>query len=273
MAEVAEGDIAPIEATLDALSLADSQAASSSSSSSSGAPTLTVGTGQKGNRLVQGVKALPRWNGQNACPLCGLPAQKGASEWKGKLSIVGALDSEGRVSKYASPVAADGAAAQEGERGIELEKLLCYACLILLDVPEEVHVKHAAQPSLRGIVLPLPAYVLDAARARQTFMTTATSNGNDNGNDVNGLSPFEPAEHPTELPSGEAVDAAEEGLYASADKERRQGHVGADGGVGAGGHITRKIGKEEMRGKVGAFLLADGEGNEQAGNGEQTGTQ
>lgn len=255
MAEAAEGDIAPIEATLDALSLADTQAASSS-----GAPTLTVGTGQKGNRLVQGVKALPRWNGQNACPLCGLPAQKGASDWKGKLSIVGALDSEGHVSKYASPSTTADGAEQNQASGVELEKLLCYACLILLDVPEEMHVKHAVQPQLGRIVLPLPGYVLEAARARlaprQTSTTAPTDLGNVNG-DGDGNSSFEPG-----LPSGTAVDEAEEGLYASADKERRQGRVGADTSADAGGHITRKIGKEEMRGKVGKFLLADGDGDE-----------
>lgn len=218
----------------------------STSSRSSNQLNLT-GLGQKADRLVLSSKTLPRWNGHNACPLCDLPAEVGASDWKGKLSIVGKLEEGGEIAKYATAKAQRNGA----EGWVDLHKLLCYACLLVLDVPEEVYAQTGRGQDSEGAAprLVLPSYVLAAAQARLsqpskdgTAMTTSQ------------LQPFDGSVEASAHANGSTGEELPRGV--ATQNGTTTNDTNGDQPTSAG-HVARKIGREEMKGKVGEFLLEE----------------
>ena len=119
-----------------------------------GGPGTAPRIGAKGESLVRAARAVPCFDGVRRCPLCGFPAQEGAAQWKAQRTVA---PSEGAEPGDAQHAAAprDASAATPG---LDVTPLLCYACLQTLD-------PHAARGAQR--TLPLPAFVLDAARAAQ----------------------------------------------------------------------------------------------------------
>lgn len=102
------------------------------------------------------------------CPLCGLPKQDGADEWRRAITV-SQLDPSyrgGPETARAIPV--------DGKKGLALSPLLCYSCLLVL--------RSARSPSSNleadsAHDVALPPYVLDSARAHsQEPLTVRPSN-------------------------------------------------------------------------------------------------
>ncbi|KAK4703805.1 cytoplasmic tRNA 2-thiolation protein 2, partial [Phenoliferia sp. Uapishka_3] len=98
---------------------------------------------------------------ETLCPLCGLTAQFGASEWR-KAVTVSSLEPFRGVQPIASTEVTTPLNNTTYDARIPLSSLLCYGCLLILDGLQQ---QDAARNGGVGEIL-LPAYVGDAARDR-----------------------------------------------------------------------------------------------------------
>lgn len=195
-----------------------------------------------GNRLQQSVRtayALPVWDGDHSCPLCDGPAEKGAHGWKERRSILTRKDLKKDADAEVKLVTRKEEATTDE---INLSELLCYSCILVLDVPEP------SNPSSTGgaqSLMPLPPYVLSAAKKRleeATLDTKALSNGVDE----------------IELSSEEAASAYQngsweatgEGLDEASDSISKPRATGREKRS-----APRKVEQSEMRNQVGEYLL------------------
>ncbi|CAO1615901.1 unnamed protein product [Parajaminaea phylloscopi] len=226
------------------------------------------GVGQKGDVIMKKVvRDVPRWSawgrrGQSVspslshlplpCPLCGLPAQPGASAWRGSLSI---RDSSAvaAADKSASPEAnataegtPSGDVTSEWQR---LDVLLCYSCLVILDIAsgDEAPSPQTSPDGTRALVLPL--YVLEAVHDRQKMLDEMCASTE---------TPMQ--EHSSQTSSSDAeaeVDGVVRGLQTTLHlpKSGREAESPADPSSSIQRHVTRKIGRDEMQSKVSSFLL------------------
>lgn len=230
------------------------------------------GVGQKGDALMYKViHQVPRWSayGPNKttsalptlssdrlplpCPLCGLPAQPGASKWKGKLSIRSAKGQDGHFVSSAESAERLG---EQGSDWISLGEMLCYSCLLVLDIASGDEAPSSATTERAHRKIALPPYVLESARlhldSRQDRASPLgqpsqeqESNGSQSAITVNAT---------------DDVDVTAAARSFSADlhlHEAQEGHQGQDESPNPmpRHHVTRKMGQDEMKGKVGEFLL------------------
>ena len=103
-----------------------------------------MGLGRMGSTLYIAAKKMVPYQGALACPLCQMPSQRGLHAWKRGLTI-----SSDEVEEHTK--------ASANSSQINLTELLCYACTILLDTPENT------RPGSR---MALPPFVLHGARRR-----------------------------------------------------------------------------------------------------------
>jgi hypothetical protein len=101
-----------------------------------------LGLGRLGNTLYVAARKMTLYNGALACPLCQMPSQKGLHAWKRGLTISSTKSDE----------------AGAGRNGkIDLTSLLCYACTMVLDTPEN---------TTPGSRMALPSFVLEGSLRR-----------------------------------------------------------------------------------------------------------
>lgn len=220
------------------------------------------GIGQKGDRLMAAAaKEVPRWRSSGGssgsltllpCPLCGLPAQTGASQWKAHLSIRGA-DRKNSDEAEIEPTKATSAAQSDW---LPLHEMLCYSCLLILDQSATNTDDANGAGAAQSVFLPL--FVLADAQQRielehrssatgETMLargvddpsraserSEGATNGDAHGNPEQSLVS-------AEATAPEAAETDKEDLEQS--RHQRQHHV------------TRRVGAEEMKGRVGEYLL------------------
>ncbi|PWN53751.1 hypothetical protein IE53DRAFT_309700 [Violaceomyces palustris] len=212
--------------------------------------------GGKGSRLAQTAREAPRWNEYFSCPLCCMPSRSGVKEWKEGITI-SSMEKLKRFyeTQTVSPKEREGtedgdaASPSGGIDSIDLTSLLCYACILVLETPERpllggAHLENNSSSSLQGDnddkVL-LPPYVLQKALQR-----------------LKG-----DAEGEIEIPSSDRMnqelnESKDQDLNYSADDSADTGRrLGAKARVGQNRKIPRKVGQDEMREKIGGFLLEE----------------
>ncbi|UZJ54229.1 hypothetical protein CBS101457_003549 [Exobasidium rhododendri] len=101
-----------------------------------------LGLGRLGNTLYVAAKRMALYNGALACPLCQMPSQRGLHAWKRGLTI--SLTQEEKTR-------------QVMEDEINLTRLLCYACTMVLDTPENIKER---------TTMALPSFVLEGSLRR-----------------------------------------------------------------------------------------------------------
>jgi hypothetical protein len=105
-----------------------------------------LGLGRMGGALYYAAKNMLVYNGTLACPLCQMPSQRGLHDWKRGLTIKS--DQMGTEPELAA----------NGKGDINLTDLLCYACNMVLDIPESTKEKKG--------MMTLPNFILDGAKRR-----------------------------------------------------------------------------------------------------------
>lgn len=206
------------------------------------------GLGQKGDRLLVAARHLPRWSStRSGCPLCMLPTQRDSSEWKSGLSITGRLHLDQQGKPVGVATSSQGAEEQhddDGVNGIPLHKYLCYSCTLILDVPEQQAQQRKDTDADRDTspALTLPGFVLDNVQRRIRAARNAT------GNKHSGTT-LELEEEADRVREGETTPTA------VPFQQKQQSQDDASSTQGNGTHVTRRVGPEEIKGRVGQFLL------------------
>lgn len=116
-----------------------------------------LGLGGIGAKLYSAAMNYPKVKGGSVCPLCEMPVQQGLHAWKRGLTV-------DKQHEIASVYSASNASDNDDPAGfIHLSDLLCYACSIVLETPDNTPI---------GTHIPLPSFVLDIARTRLQHRTT-----------------------------------------------------------------------------------------------------
>lgn len=209
--------------------------------------TNISGLGQKGDRLIAAARNLPRWSSAtgNACAFCMFPAQPRSSTWKSNLSITGKLhlDEDGKHIGILDHQ--EESAGPRDDDKIPLHDHLCYSCLHVLDVPEQVS----------SSTLHLPLYVLYNLRQKLRYQDErrrldqkSNAQKEDDDDDT--------------APRMESLSLVSNAQSLSQQQDR---HTSATTTT-TSSHVTRRVGKEEMKGRVGQFLLDE---DEEDGGGDE----
>lgn len=225
-------------------------------------------SGQKSSMaLNKAIKDVPRWSafgrrkaGASSysldhlplpCPFCGLPSQPGASKWKGKLSIrdpatKGRQSVEDGIISPSDNGTASLSTSQIPESWHALDAMLCYSCLLILDIAsgDETPKQDASWRGMRSVLL--PPYVLHSVKCRQELqrhadlVTSASlplTQSSAGSNGVKDVPEFTTQSLKTTL----QLPKPEQHQFETDDSATH--------------HVTRKIGTEEMKGKVEDYLL------------------
>jgi hypothetical protein len=102
-----------------------------------------MGLGGHGARNYNTIQTWPRYDGKDECPMCQMPAQQGLQAWREGLTVTKVKSTDTSI-----PIPST---------SINLSELLCYACNLLLDTPENT------EPKTK---MPLPTFVRDLALRR-----------------------------------------------------------------------------------------------------------
>lgn len=196
-----------------------------------------LGLGGLGAKLYSTAKAYPQFDGRTACPLCQMPAQRGLHAWKRGLTVD--KRREGLEAASTAAAAVPVSASRQGALGesgmgnafIDLTAMLCYACSILLDTPENT-------PA--DATMMLPAYVLAGAQQRIQEDSEGVSSDAALLSDAGlGVSEARGAD------GSRAVSAESQ---ASSSMRQQEAHT------------VHKLDREQMRSRLDGFLLpTDGE--------------
>ncbi|TFK99571.1 hypothetical protein BDV98DRAFT_594881 [Pterulicium gracile] len=195
-------------------------------------------------------KLAPKGSNGGKCVLCERPAQSGVQAWKDRISIreFDGIESVPHISTStsASPLPTPSTPSPDSDPPLSLSPHLCYVCHTTLTSRSSRSTASSIAGG-EGLVLPLwareamgrfvPAPLGDAGAAGGDE-TGAHRNGagvNGDGAGVNG--------------DGAGVNG--DGAGVNGDGDEMKSHVNGDGEV----LVRRKVGEDEMRERVGAFLL------------------